>query len=45
MLVAEEPALVAAELLDPFPRGGPSLGARLGSVWSRMFRAVGGLFD
>ena len=45
MLVAEESALDADELLDPLPSGGPSAWARMGSVWSRMFRAAGGLFD
>ena len=33
-----------AELIEPFPKGGPSLLSRLGSVWSRLFRALGSLF-
>lgn len=41
MLVAEEPALDAAQLTRAFPKGGPSFWARLGSVWSRLF----GVFD
>lgn len=45
LLVAEESALDAAEMIDPFPKGGPSVFARLGSVWSRLIRAIGGLFD
>lgn len=45
VVVAEEPALDPARLTQPFPRGGPSLWSRLGSVWSRAFRAVGGLFS
>jgi hypothetical protein len=45
LMVAEEPALDAAELIEPFPRGGPTFGARLGSVWSRLFVAIGDIFS
>ena len=44
-VVAEEPALDAAELIEPFPKGGPSFWSRLGSVWSRLIGGIGGLFD
>ena len=44
-VVAEESALDAAELIDPFPKGGPSFWSRLGSVWSRLIGGIGGLFD
>jgi outer membrane lipoprotein-sorting protein len=43
--VAEEPALDASELVRSFPLGGPSFWERLGSVWSRLFRGLGSLFD
>jgi hypothetical protein len=45
LVVAEEPAIDAMELIEPFPKGGPSFWARLGSVWSRLIGAIGGLFD
>jgi hypothetical protein len=45
LLVAEEAALEVAELIKPFPKGGPSFWARLGSVWSRLFRGLGSLFS
>jgi hypothetical protein len=44
-VVAEEPALNAADLIEPFPRGGPSFWSRLGSVWSRLIGGIGRLFD
>jgi hypothetical protein len=40
VLVAEEPALDPAEMIRPFPKGGPSLLSRLGSVWASMFHWV-----
>ena len=45
LVVAEEPALDAAELIEPFPKGGPSFWSRLGSVWSRLIGGIGRLFD
>lgn len=45
LILAEEPALDPARLTAPFPRGGPSAWARMGSIWSRAFRAVGHVFD
>jgi hypothetical protein len=46
LVVAEEAGIDPSELLEPFPRGGgASFWERLGSVWSRLFRAVGSLFD
>ena len=45
LVVAEEPALDAQSLIDPFPSGGPSFWSRLGSVWSRLIGAIAGLFD
>ncbi|MEX2394168.1 MAG: hypothetical protein WD826_06790 [Actinomycetota bacterium] len=39
--VAEETRLDPTVLLDAFPHGGPTVGARLGSVWSRLFRVFG----
>jgi hypothetical protein len=45
VLVAEEPSLDPALLTSAFPRGGPSVWARMGSVWARAFRAIGGLVD
>lgn len=44
LVVAEEPGIGPAALLEPFPLGGPSVWARLGSVWSRLFRGLAGLF-
>jgi sigma-E factor negative regulatory protein RseB len=44
LVVAEEAAIDAAKLTEPFPKGGPSVWARLGSVWSRLIGAIGGLF-
>jgi hypothetical protein len=44
-VVAEESALDPVELIEAFPRGGPSFWARLGSLWSRLFGAIGGLFS
>jgi len=44
VLVAEEAALDPSDLLKPFPKGGPSVWARMGSVWSRTFRGVRDLF-
>lgn len=45
LVVAEEPAIDAAELIEPFPKGGPSFWSRLGSVWSRLIDGIAGLFD
>ena len=45
LVIAEEPAIDASELIEPFPKGGHSFVSRLGSVWSRLIRAIGGLFD
>lgn len=45
LILAEEPSLDPGRLTAPFPRGGPSALARMGSVWSRAFRAVAGVFD
>ncbi len=45
LVVAEEPAIDAAALIEPFPKGGPSFWSRLGSVWSRLIGGIGGLFD
>lgn len=45
VVVAEEPALDPGELTSGFPHGGRSVGARLGSVWSRVFGFLGGLFS
>jgi hypothetical protein len=45
LVLAEESAIDAKELIAPFPKGGPSAWARMGSVWSRMIRAIGRLFD
>jgi hypothetical protein len=46
LVVAEEAGIDPGQLLEPFPRGGgASFWERLGSVWSRLFRAVGSLFD
>jgi hypothetical protein len=39
--VAEESRLDPELLLDAFPHGGPTVGARLGSVWSRLFDLLG----
>ncbi len=44
LMLAEESALDPGRLTAPFPRGGPSAWARMGSLWSRAFRAIGGLF-
>lgn len=44
VVVAEEPALDADRLTSAFPRGGPSIWARLGSIWSRLFRGIGSAF-
>jgi hypothetical protein len=43
--VAEEPALDPVELTEVFPKGGPSVWARMGSVSSRAFRALVSLFS
>jgi hypothetical protein len=45
MVVAEEPALDPAQMLEDFPKGGPSFWARLGSVWSRLFSGISHLFS
>jgi hypothetical protein len=45
LVVAEESALDPAELTGSFPKGGPSFWARLGSLWSRLFGAIGDLFS
>jgi hypothetical protein len=45
LVVAEEPSMDAASLIAPFPKGGPSLWARLGSVWSRIANGIGDLFS
>jgi hypothetical protein len=44
MMVAEESALQPGELIEAFPQGGPSVWARMGSVWSRLFDAIGRAF-
>ncbi len=44
VVVAEEPALDPARLTEQLPKGGPTVWARLGSVWARAFHAIGGLF-
>ncbi len=40
LVVAEEPSIDVAALVAPLPKGGPTLGSRLGSVWSRLFRLL-----
>jgi hypothetical protein len=45
LVVAEEPSIDAEELIEPFPKGGPSFWSRLGSVWSRLIGGIGRLFD
>ena len=45
MIVAEEPALDPVELTKAFPKGGRSFWAGLGALWSRLFDAIGSLFD
>lgn len=45
VILAEEPALDPDRLTAPFPRGGPSALARMGSIWSRAFRTVASVFD
>jgi hypothetical protein len=40
VMVAEEPALDPAEMIHPFPQGGPSVLSRMGSVWSSIFHGV-----
>ena len=44
VVVAEEPSLDPTLLTEQLPKGGPSIWARLGSLWARGFRAVGGIF-
>lgn len=44
VLVAEEPGLDPALLRAPLPAGGHTIWARLGSVWARLFSAIGALF-
>lgn len=44
VVVAEEPSLDPARLTEQLPKGGASIWARLGSLWARGFRAVGGIF-
>jgi hypothetical protein len=43
-VVAEEAGLDPAELLEPLPRGGRSVWARMGSWWARGWHAVTDLF-
>jgi hypothetical protein len=43
VLVSEEPALDPGEMIRPFPKGGPSIAARLGSVWATIFHGIGHL--
>jgi hypothetical protein len=45
MIVAEEPALDPIELTKAFPKGGRSFWAGLGALWTRVFDAIGSLFD
>jgi negative regulator of sigma E activity len=45
VIVAEEPALDPTLLTARLPKGGPSVWARLGSVWSRVFRGIAALFS
>jgi hypothetical protein len=45
LMVAEEPALDPGDLTEPFPKGGRSVAAKMGSVWARLFRSVGGIFS
>ncbi len=45
LVVAEEPALNPSELTKAFPTGGRSFWAGLGALWSRLFGAIGSLFD
>ena len=45
LILAEEPALDPGRLTAPFPHGGPSAWARMGSLWSRAFHAVARVFD
>ena len=44
VVVAEEPAIDPAALTQPFPKGGPSVWARLGSVWSRIGGGIVSVF-
>jgi len=44
VLVAEEPDLDPSTILVHFPRGTPSVWARMGSLWSRAFAVVGRIF-
>ena len=41
VVVAEEPDLDAAQLVGRFPHDTPSMWARMGSLWSRAFGAIG----
>ncbi len=45
LIVAEEPALDPVELTKAFPKGGRSFWAGLGALWTRLFDAIGSLFD
>ncbi len=40
VLVSEEPALDPAQMIRPFPKGGPSALARMGSLWSTLFHWI-----
>ncbi len=40
VVVAEEPQLEPATLLEPFPQGGPSTMSRMGSWWARAWQWV-----
>lgn len=40
VVVAEEPQLEPATLLEPFPRGGPSTMSRMGAWWARAWQWV-----
>jgi hypothetical protein len=45
VVVAEEPALDPVRMTKGLPKGGPSAWARMGSLWSSAFRAVGDIFS
>jgi hypothetical protein len=44
VIVAEESALDPTDMTRPFPKGGPSAWARMGSLWARAARGVRSLF-
>jgi hypothetical protein len=45
VVVAEEPDLDPAQLLSRFPHGSPSVWARMGRLWSKVFAVIDGLFS